>query len=99
MICLIGEALISVLFLCNIINHLVYAALVMAIPVLAALFEWAYFRFGWFKFYFHDILGWHVSADCDPIIAEDGQIHMACEYCDEDFVDDGHQDWYCGDDE
>lgn len=88
MICVLSIAIVSVLFLCNIINEVVYVLTVMLIPILAEITSLLYFKFGWFKFYYHDILDWHIVGDSDPIIAEDGDVHFICEHCGEDITPD-----------
>lgn len=51
-----------------------------------------YFKNGWFKKYFHGILGWHIP-DEKPLF--DGvNKHAICKYCHKDIMQDSQGNWF-----
>ena len=50
-----------------------------------------YPKLGMFKFFYHDILNWHVPIESNP------HIHSTCKYCEKDIVHDSFGIWYLED--
>ena len=49
---------------------------------------------GFFKFFFHDILGWH-EPDKDERKYFDGcNRHATCKYCGKDIIEDSQGNWF-----
>lgn len=57
-----------------------------------------YFKLGWFKGFYHDLLGWHApdrakGATCDGV-----NIHAYCKHCDKEIMMDSQGNWFVGED-
>lgn len=52
-----------------------------------------YFKFGWFKFWFHDVLKWH-KPDDSPIWSDGLSDHAKCKYCGKDIMQDSQGNWF-----
>ena len=51
-----------------------------------------YFKFDWFKYFYHDVLGWH-----RPIESQDYDgcsFTSKCKHCGKDIMQDGQGDWF-----
>lgn len=53
-----------------------------------------YLRFGWLRWFYHDILGWHMPGAFTPIIYDGCSFHSKCKYCGKDIRQDGQGKWY-----
>lgn len=53
-----------------------------------------YFKFGFCKFYYHDILGWHTPDD-SPQYSDGCSAHARCKHCGEDIMQDSQGNWFC----
>lgn len=52
-----------------------------------------YFAFGWFKRWYHDVLGWHRPDDSGQ--SYDGaSFHAHCKYCGKEITQDSQGNWY-----
>ena len=51
-----------------------------------------YFKFGWFKWYYHDLLQWHVPNDEQGF---DGcSFTSTCKHCGEEIMQDSQGNWF-----
>ena len=75
---------------------IVLIALVCAIgaAVLEILCAVLYFKFGAFKFYYHDILGWHTPGS-SPKSFDGLSTHATCKHCGKDIMQDSQGNWFC----
>ena len=62
--------------------------------ILAALNAVLYFKAGWFKFFYHDFLGWHTPDD-SPHSFDGLSEHATCKYCGRDIMQDSQGNWFC----
>lgn len=53
-----------------------------------------YFAFGFLKFYYHDLLGWH-RPDDSPMTLDGITVHATCRYCGRDIMRDSQGNWFC----
>ena len=53
-----------------------------------------YFTKGWFKGFFHDIMGWHQPDNNVPIWYDGCSDHCKCKYCGEDIMQDSQGNWF-----
>lgn len=52
-----------------------------------------YFHKGWFKRWFHDILGWHVPGEA--FSSFDGcSFHNRCKHCGKEIMQDSQGNWF-----
>lgn len=51
-----------------------------------------YFRFGWFKFFYHDIMGWHVPVR--TLLFNGVSFKSKCKHCGKDIMMDSQGNWY-----
>lgn len=52
-----------------------------------------YFAFGFLRFYYHDILGWH-TPDNSPQRFDGCSVHATCKYCGKDIMQDSQGNWF-----
>lgn len=52
-----------------------------------------YFKFGWFKTFYHDVLKWH-QPDDSPEWNDGASMHARCKYCGEDIMQDSQGNWF-----
>lgn len=51
-----------------------------------------YLRFGWFKFFFHNVMGWHKPDDKQGF---DGCSFIShCKYCGKEIMQDSQGNWF-----
>ena len=51
-----------------------------------------YLEFGWFKWFYHDVLGWHEPED---YLWWNGNIvHSYCKYCHKEILRDTQGNWF-----
>lgn len=54
-----------------------------------------YFKLGWFKCFYHDIMGWH-RPDYNKDAWSDGlSLHATCKYCGKEIMQDSQGNWFC----
>ena len=53
------------------------------------LYNW----FGWFKWFFHDILKWH-KPDNSPKWSDGCSTHSVCKYCGQEIMQDSQGNWF-----
>lgn len=52
-----------------------------------------YFKLGWFKFFYHDLLGWHTPDD-GPESFDGCSIHARCKHCGKEIMQDSQGNWF-----
>lgn len=52
-----------------------------------------YVKFGWFKSFFHDVLGWH-EPDDSPMWSDGCSTHSRCKYCGAEIMQDSQGNWF-----
>lgn len=52
-----------------------------------------YFKLDWFKFFFHDILGWHMPND-GPQWSDGCSQHATCKHCKKEIMQDSQGNWF-----
>jgi len=52
----------------------------------------AYFKFGWFKFFYHDVLGWHVPIE--EVMYNGCSFISECKFCGEKIMQDSQGNWF-----
>ena len=50
--------------------------------------------FGWFKFFFHDVLLWHKPAKNSKQSFDGCSIHSICKYCGKEIMQDSQGNWF-----
>ena len=55
-----------------------------------------YFKKGWFKKFYHDIIGWHYPDPHQKLKADDDRI--LCKYCEKEILQDSQGNWFLIDD-
>ena len=93
MIALLGTIIFGLLFWFDIVvvdTFIICTVLVLiAEPIMAAL----YFKLDWFRFYYHDLLHWHVPADSGRW--HDGcSWHNICKHCRQGIMQDSQGNWF-----
>lgn len=52
-----------------------------------------YFKKGWLKGWFHDVLHWH-HPDDSPKWSDGCSVHSKCKWCGQDIMQDGQGNWF-----
>lgn len=52
-----------------------------------------YFKLGFFKFFYHDLLGWHTPDD-SPQYSDGCSQHATCKHCGKDIMMDSQGNWF-----
>ncbi len=94
MVALIIIILAAILFMCNIITHSTFGLIALLSIFWAGIGAVLYFKVGWFKFFYHDFLGWH-TPDNSPRSFDGLSEHATCKYCGKDIMQDSHGNWFC----
>lgn len=53
-----------------------------------------YFKKGWFKRLYHDILGWHYPDDSEECHFDGCSLHSVCKHCGENIMQDSQGNWF-----
>lgn len=53
-----------------------------------------YFKLGWCKWFYHDILHWHEPDKSKPITFDVVNIHSTCKYCGQHIIQDSQGNWF-----
>ena len=52
-----------------------------------------YFKLGWCRAWFHDVLGWH-QPDDSPQWSDGCSTHARCKWCGDDIMQDSQGNWF-----
>lgn len=83
----------GLLFYLDVIAANLFAIIVMALLIWTCIGSCLYFWRGWFKFFYHDILGWH-RPDNSPQSFDGCSVHARCKYCGKDIMQDSQGNWF-----
>lgn len=53
-----------------------------------------YFKLGWFKLFYHDILKWHQPNEKQPIWTDGLSDHSICKHCGREIMQDSQGNWF-----
>lgn len=53
-----------------------------------------YFKFGWFKGFYHDILGWHRPDYNKGMTCDEVNTHAVCKHCGKEIMQDSQGNWF-----
>ena len=90
---LIISLLMGILAIVGVISVTVYGILVFASCMWTLIGAGLYFRFGLFKFFYHDVLHWHTPGK-SPQRYDGCSIHATCKYCGKDIMQDSQGNWF-----
>ena len=68
--------------------------LVMALYMLTLIGAPFYFKFGWFKRFYHDVMQWHVPGNDDILWFDGCSRHSICKYCGNEIMQDSQGNWF-----
>ena len=74
-------------------RHLIIGVTLITLGIVFYIPSLLYFRKGWFRRWFHDVLHWHV-LDYSHKSYDGCSIHSKCKYCGEDIMQDGQGNWF-----
>ena len=58
-----------------------------------------YFKFGFCKRFFHDIMGWHVPDKGEASAFDGCSFHNHCKFCGKEIMQDSQGNWFLGEEE
>ena len=73
----------------------------ICLVILGAAIAWAiicatlYFKLGWFRFFYHNFLGWHTPDNSIEHWSDGLSEHATCKYCKKDIMQDSQGNWFC----
>ena len=70
-----------------------FISIVFGSLVLSFAFVGLYFKFGFLKCYYHDLLGWH-TPDNSPHYHDGLSEHAKCKHCGKDIMQDSQGNWF-----
>lgn len=82
-----------VLYFMNVITAGWGIVLISAVVALEIISGVLYFKFGFLKCWYHDILGWHTPND-SPHYFDGCSEHATCKYCGKDIKQDSQGNWF-----
>ena len=53
-----------------------------------------YLKFGLFKKFYHNILGWHKPIDENDSRFDGCNVHNTCKYCGKEIIQDSQGNWF-----
>lgn len=53
-----------------------------------------YQLFGWFKFFYHNILHWHMPSKTAKYWIDGCSVHSFCKHCNKEIMEDGQGNWF-----
>lgn len=53
-----------------------------------------YFKLGWFKFFYHNLLKWHTPDIEYEITQRDINTHARCKHCGKEIIQDSQGNWF-----
>lgn len=53
-----------------------------------------YFKFGFFKKFYHDLLGWHEPDEKAKVGFDGCSLHTICKYCHKEIMQDSQGNWF-----
>ena len=81
------------LFITNIINEIVLVCSIVGSIILSIICVVLYYKYGFLKFYYHDLLGWHTPDNSSR--SYDGcSTHATCKFCKKDIMQDSQGNWF-----
>ena len=69
-----------------VIACVVYLLSVMLCPL--------YFEYGKIKWFYHDIMGWHMPNEDDPEYFDGCSVHAKCKHCGKGIMQDSQGNWF-----
>lgn len=94
MVALIITTIAGALCAFNIITPDIFVAMAFASVLLEIIGTKLYYNAGLFKFFYHDILGWH-TPDGSTQYSDGCSQHARCKYCGRDIMQDSQGNWFC----
>ena len=83
----------GILYLTNVIPVGAFLGIILAGIVFMCAGVGLYFKFGFLKFYYHGVLGWH-RPDGSPKWSDGLSTHSKCKYCGKDIMQDSQGNWF-----
>ena len=91
--CLICTIIATLLCHFDIISVNTFVTLVFGILAWTYIDMGLYFKLGWFKFWYHDLLAWHTPDD-GPESFDGCSIHARCKHCGKEIMQDSQGNWF-----
>lgn len=80
------------------LTHVVSPYTFLFITIAGFIFDFGgavlYFKSGFLKIYYHDVLGWHTPDD-SPHYSDGLSEHARCKHCGKDIMQDSQGNWFC----
>lgn len=91
--CLIVSLVAGILGYFDIISTDMFMTIVFCSITWTYIAAGLYFKFGFLKFFYHDLLDWH-RPDDSPIWSDGCSDHCVCKYCQKEIMRDSQGNWF-----
>lgn len=75
----------------------IFEIILLIFAIILALFlfgSFLYLTIGWFKFLYHDLLGWHKPAKNAGQSSDGWNVQSVCRYCNKKIMEDSQGNWF-----
>jgi hypothetical protein len=66
----------------------------LAIYVLSIVISPLYFKWGKIKWFYHDVMEWHMPNEDDPEYFDGCSVHAKCKHCGKGIMQDSQGNWF-----
>ncbi len=73
---------------------MIAAGIIFALVIFNGVSAFLYFHLGWFRRFYHDILGWHIPDDHVDEHFNGRSFHCVCKHCGKEIMQDSQGNWY-----
>ena len=73
---------------------LIFFSIIAGAILLFSLAAITYYAFGWFGWYFHDRLGWHIPDHRKGMTYDGINIYASCKRCRKEIMQDSQGNWF-----
>lgn len=91
--CLLVTILALVLGYANVIGAVAVMSMIFGSLIWSFLAAGLYFKFGFLKFFYHGLLGWHTPLE-GPESYDGLSYHARCKYCSKEIMQDSQGNWF-----
>ena len=67
---------------------------ILAFCILFLICSSMYFKFGWFKRFFHDAMGWHTPDKNKEMTCDVVNVYAICKHCGKEIMQDSQGNWF-----
>ena len=93
MLTLLITIITAFMYIADVLSKYIFLAIVIGFAIAEIAAYVLYEKFGLFRVYFHDALGWHTPDD-SPQWSDGCSQHARCKHCGRDIMQDSQGNWF-----